>query len=199
MCGDSGAVAASTSAEPAQSTQPAVTVEQFDEIFEQLKRWGQYSEPSRGAWSTVGPDKVREAAGLVRSGRTAQMALPWNTVSGIDNPQPAMHMMVELGDREPPEPTCNKDFLGVAFHGKAVSHLDALSHIAYRGQLFDGNTSAEVVNATGTDFGEHYFVTTPRLESGDPRYTWVNQTIFVGQGRIQPGPVVEFQVFRVVS
>ncbi|RIU04456.1 DUF3237 domain-containing protein, partial [Mycobacteroides abscessus] len=25
----------------------------------------------------------------------------------------------------------------------------------------------------------------------------VNQTIFVGQGRIQPGPIVEFQVFRV--
>ncbi|TGB41341.1 DUF3237 domain-containing protein, partial [Mycolicibacterium peregrinum] len=24
------------------------------------------------------------------------------------------------------------------------------------------------------------------------------QSIFVGQGRIQPGPVVEFQVFRVV-
>ncbi len=133
---------------------PEVSQAEFDQVFEQLKRWGQYSEPSRGAWSTVGPDKVREAAGLVRSGRTAQMALPWNTVSGIDNPQPAMHMMVELGDREPPEPTCNKDFLGVAFHGKAVSHLDALSHIAYRGQLFDGNTSADVVNATGTDFGD---------------------------------------------
>ncbi|RIU03662.1 DUF3237 domain-containing protein, partial [Mycobacteroides abscessus] len=27
----------------------------------------------------------------------------------------------------------------------------------------------------------------------------VNQTIFVGQGRIQPGPIVEFQVFRVVT
>ncbi|KIU16031.1 DUF3237 family protein, partial [Mycolicibacterium llatzerense] len=40
-------------------------------------------------------------------------------------------------------------------------------------------------------------VTTPRLECGDPKYAWVNQTIFVGQGRIQPGPVVEFQVFRV--
>lgn len=133
---------------------PEVTAAEFDEIFEQLKRWGQYSDPSRGAWGAVGPEQVRAAAALVQSGRTAQMSLPWNTVSGIDNPQPALHMMVELGDREPPEPTCNKDFLGVAFHGKAVSHLDALSHIAYRGQLFDGNPSAEVVNATGTDFGD---------------------------------------------
>ncbi|MEV0669583.1 DUF3237 domain-containing protein, partial [Mycobacterium sp. NPDC050441] len=30
-------------------------------------------------------------------------------------------------------------------------------------------------------------------------YSWVNQTIFVGQGRVQPGPVVEFQVFRVTA
>lgn len=133
---------------------PEVPVEQFDEIFDQLKRWGQYSDPSRGAWGTVGPAQVRAAAALVRSGRTAQLGLPWNTVSGIDNPQPALHMMVEMGDREPPEPTCNKDFLGVAFHGKAVSHLDALSHIAYRGQLFDGHTSTEVVHSTGTDFGD---------------------------------------------
>ncbi len=52
---------------------------------------------------------------------------------------------------------------------------------------------------TGTDFGDHYFVTTPTPGNpDDPKYAWVNQSIFVGQGRIQPGPVVEFQVFRVV-
>ncbi|MEZ5088598.1 MAG: hypothetical protein R2719_02140 [Micropruina sp.] len=68
---------------------PEVSRAEFDEIFERLKRWGHYREPSRGAWGAVGPDKVREAAGLVTSGRTAQMALPWNTVSGVDNPQPA--------------------------------------------------------------------------------------------------------------
>jgi hypothetical protein len=48
----------------------------------------------------------------------------------------------------------------------------------------------------GTDFGDHYFRTTPRLESGDPRYAWVNQTIFVGRGRLGSGTVV-YEVFRV--
>lgn len=133
---------------------PEVSRDEFDAVFEKVKRWGRYTEPDRGAWGRVGPDKVREAAALVRSGRTAQMALPWNTVAGIDNPQPALHMMVELGDREPPEPTCNKDFLGVTFHGKAVSHLDALSHIAYRGELFDGHKARDVVDATGAGFGD---------------------------------------------
>ncbi|TXI54524.1 DUF3237 family protein, partial [Mycolicibacterium mageritense] len=77
----------------------------------------------------------------------------------------------------------------------------AVIYMSYQGLVEVNEAAAAALGgaATGTDFGEHYFVTTPRLESGDPRYTWVNQTIFVGQGRIQPGPVVEFQVFRVVS
>lgn len=49
----------------------------------------------------------------------------------------------------------------------------------------------------GTDFGDHYFRTTPRIETGDPRYAWLNQTIFVAEGRLQPGRVVEYKVYRV--
>jgi hypothetical protein len=48
-----------------------------------------------------------------------------------------------------------------------------------------------------SEFDEHYFRTAPRLESGDPRYEWVNQTVFVARGRLHPGPVVEYEVFRV--
>ncbi|MGO8906569.1 MAG: DUF3237 domain-containing protein [Solirubrobacteraceae bacterium] len=48
-----------------------------------------------------------------------------------------------------------------------------------------------------TDFGEQYFRIAPRLETGDPRYTWVNQTLFVAEGRVYPGPGVEYRVYRV--
>jgi len=48
-----------------------------------------------------------------------------------------------------------------------------------------------------TGFGEQYFVTTPRLETGDERYTWVNRTVFVAEGRILPGPRIDYRVFRV--
>jgi uncharacterized protein DUF3237 len=50
-----------------------------------------------------------------------------------------------------------------------------------------------------TQFGEQYFVTTPRMETGDDRYAWVNQTVFVGEGRLVPGPRVEFRLFRVAG
>ncbi len=46
-------------------------------------------------------------------------------------------------------------------------------------------------------YGEVYFFISPRLETGDARYGWVNQAVFVGQGRIVPGPVLEYRVYRV--
>ena len=50
---------------------------------------------------------------------------------------------------------------------------------------------------TPTDFGAQYFFTHPRLETGDERYAWVNQSVFVGEGRVLPGPQVHYKVFRL--
>ena len=51
---------------------------------------------------------------------------------------------------------------------------------------------------TATDFGDQLFFTNPRLETGDDRYSWVNQSFFVGQGRLLAGPRVNYKVFRLV-
>jgi hypothetical protein len=48
-----------------------------------------------------------------------------------------------------------------------------------------------------TEFGDQYFRIAPRLETGDPRYAWVNQTLFVAEGRGYPGYGVEYRVYRV--
>ena len=48
-----------------------------------------------------------------------------------------------------------------------------------------------------SDYAEHYFRIAPRIETGDERYGWVNRTVFVGEGRLHPGPVVEYRVARV--
>jgi hypothetical protein len=48
-----------------------------------------------------------------------------------------------------------------------------------------------------TDYDDHYFRTTPRFETGDPRYAWLNQSIFIGEGRILLGRVVQYKVYRV--
>jgi hypothetical protein len=52
---------------------------------------------------------------------------------------------------------------------------------------------------TPTNFGEQYFFINPRLETGDARYSWVNQTLFIGEGRVIPGPRIEFRVYRLAN
>lgn len=137
------------------TTPPAGAVDRdaFDRLFEELSRWDAWEDVDRGAFNLVTPETTAAAAALVRSGVTVPTALPWNTEAEIDNPRPALHHMTDLGDREAPEPSTNKDFIGIDYHGKSASHLDALAHIAYRGRLFGGADSRSVVDATGAHHG----------------------------------------------
>ena len=56
---------------------------------------------------------------------------------------------------------------------------------------------AAMGNATGTEFGDHYLRVTPRFETGDARYAWMTQTVFVAEGHLIPGFGVEYRVSRV--
>ena len=50
----------------------------------------------------------------------------------------------------------------------------------------------------GTEFGDTYFMTQPRFETGDERYAWLNRVVAVAEGRMLPGGV-EYRVFQVVN
>jgi hypothetical protein len=54
-----------------------------------------------------------------------------------------------------------------------------------------------MASAGSTDFADQYFRTTPRFETGDSRYAWLNQSVFVGEGRLYPGFGVEYRVYRL--
>ena len=74
----------------------------------------------------------------------------------------------------------------------------AILYVQYYGliEMNDAVTSA-LQNGTATDFDQQYFRTTPRFETSDPRYSWLQQGVFVAQGRIIEGPGVEYNVFRM--
>ncbi|MGJ5749001.1 kynurenine formamidase [Streptomyces puniciscabiei] len=132
---------------------PAVSRREFDALFEAVRTWGRWTPADRGAWNRVTAEHVRRATGAVRSGKVVPLALPWNTLPGPDNPRPAVHHMTDLGDVQSPEPSTHKDFIGAEYHGKAVTHLDALCHVAYRGRLYDGRAAKDLVGAAGARFG----------------------------------------------
>ncbi|HEV7883714.1 MAG TPA: hypothetical protein VGO81_09095, partial [Solirubrobacteraceae bacterium] len=67
-------------------------ISEFEAIFESVKNWGRWgSEDELGTMNFITPEKVRAAAGLVRSGRRVSLAIPINKVAGPDNPQQAIH------------------------------------------------------------------------------------------------------------
>ncbi len=133
---------------------PELTAKEFETLFDHLKTWNDYSaqDLERGALNHIDSHVVKAAAATVTNGAIVSMALPWNTISGPDNAKPATHYMVSLAQFENPEPTSNRDFIGVDYHGKAVSHMDAPTHIVYRGQIFGGKNSADVVTTEGSQW-----------------------------------------------
>ncbi|MBA3744482.1 DUF3237 domain-containing protein [Sporichthya sp.] len=48
-----------------------------------------------------------------------------------------------------------------------------------------------------TSYGDHYFRTSPRFETGHPDYQWLTHTLFVGEGHFLPNRTVEYRVFKV--
>lgn len=137
----------------APSGGPAVSRADFDTLFDRLRRWQpDEAADERGARADLGAADVHAALAVPRTGRTISLSLPINRVTAPDNPRPALHHMVDLGDVEAPEPSAHKDFIGLDYHGKAVSHLDALCHIGYRGELYGGVASRDVFGSLGSSW-----------------------------------------------
>jgi hypothetical protein len=136
---------------------PAVSREDFDALFDTLAPWKAEGNPAvahdqAGRLGAVTPEQVLAALSTVRHGVSVSLAHPLDGQSGPDNKKPALHHMTDLGDVEAPEPSAHKDFIGLDYHGKAVSHLDALCHIGYRGQLYGGVSTSEAFSASGSSW-----------------------------------------------
>jgi hypothetical protein len=79
-----------------------------------------------------------------------------------------------------------------------VTDDGAAIYIAYYG-VIELNEKVQAVLATGggTEYADQYFRTNPRFETGDPRYAWMSQALFVAEGRIRSGRGVEYRVYRL--
>ncbi len=90
-----------------------------------------------------------------------------------------------------------------------IGHLDvratfetldgATIYVQYYGRLEITDPVMAALGGSGeTRFGDQYFFSQPRFETGDARYRWLNRVIAVGQGRVLPNRV-EYQVFECVN
>ena len=74
----------------------------------------------------------------------------------------------------------------------------AVVYVHYDG-ILELNETVQQALATGgeTQFADQYFRSTPRFQTGDERYAWLNQSVFVAEGRTYPGFGVEYRVYRI--
>jgi kynurenine formamidase len=124
-----------------------VSRQEFQELFQKLNNWGRWGpDDDRGTLNYIMPEHIKTAARLVRKGRSVSLSLPVNTVAGPDNPRPALHYMIHRHDIDIPEgaPRFATDFLASEFHGDSFTHIDALCHVSYQEQLYNGKPASSV-------------------------------------------------------
>ena len=144
-------------ADPRRGDHPqAMSDAELKALFEGVSNWGRWGDDDqRGALNHIGPGQVRAAAALVREGRTVSLSRDFPTRPGPENPWPAQHHMLIGGDD-----CCvpgidglevSTDFIGIAFHGMASSHIDALCHVFAQGRMYNGRPASDV-KSTGARF-----------------------------------------------
>ena len=141
------------SAAPAQPVGPAIlspgpsaartptTADEFDRYFTQVSNWGRWgAADERGAANLITEAKGKQAAALVRLGRAVGLAHSPLTAKDLDNASPFEHTMNR---------GFSTDTYRVSYHGYAHSHLDALCHILYKDQTYNGYARADINTETG--------------------------------------------------
>jgi hypothetical protein len=72
-------------------------------------------------------------------------------------------------------------------------------YVQYYGVIEMNEKLLEALAKGGTtEYGDAYFMTQPRFETGDPRYAWLNRVVAVAEGRVLPN-AVEYRVYELVN
>jgi kynurenine formamidase len=118
-----------------------LTPDEVKASFERISNWGRWGkEDQRGALNFITAEKRAAAARLAKTGEIVSLALPLSTQTTAENPQPVQHLMLHVG----PHAVAALDYFGIAPHGMAFTHLDALCHVFWDGRMYNGFSNREV-------------------------------------------------------
>ncbi len=118
-----------------------VNAEEFDRLFQQVKNWGRWGgEDQLGSVNLITAAKRTQALALAKTGQTVSLVHNPITDKAEDNNSPFEHTMLQ---------GFNMDRYAVSYHGYAHSHMDALCHILYKDQTYNGYARAVVNTEKG--------------------------------------------------
>jgi len=120
-------------------------------------RWGPDDE--LGTLNFITPEKRREAATLVRMGETLSLAQPLSSAQTADQPGQVEYRMLygHMPGQAAAVLASAGEYIGLAVHQPAVTHLDCISHVAgYDGRVYNDRRFGDVVTSAGISHGSIY-------------------------------------------
>ena len=127
----------------------------FAALVEPLSNWGRWgADDELGTLNLLTPQRVAEAAAAVSEGRTIALSRPLETAPARDNPLPMLRLMKASGDAAADVGGSHaSDWLGLGYHGFAVTHIDAHAHQFFNGSMYNGRRAALVSTRSGAGAG----------------------------------------------
>jgi kynurenine formamidase len=125
------------------------TSAELDQMYESLKNWGRWGpRDERGTLNLLSEFHRTAACALVRSGEAISLARDLGTEPSPENPRPAQHHMLASGDARDssgiPGYEAARDHIALDVHGLYTTHVDALSHMFVRGEMYGGRPASDV-------------------------------------------------------
>ncbi len=134
------AVAASSTQQPTQPAGSTVTPDDYKRWATELRNWGRWGpNDQKGPANLITPQKVRSAVRLARSGIVVSLAhaVPQEQAADVGAGQVFRRTTNSIGAM------VTTDTYQVAYHGQALSHMDALCHFFIDGQMYNGYSVKE--------------------------------------------------------
>jgi kynurenine formamidase len=126
------------------------------DYFTSCSNWGRWGKDDvLGTLNHITPEKRASAAALVSGGITVSCSRPVTYDYQADVFSPALHFMQNTG--EPwigvPNPDGQiqhaMDYFTMPVHTMTITHLDAMSHFFWNGQMYNGYSSGQVTASQG--------------------------------------------------
>ena len=115
----------------------------LDRWMQELSNWSRWGKDDQmGTVNLITPAKRKAAAALVKDGYSVSLSSDAETVKSADNEFPFGHQMIATGTDS--NPMFGMDIYSTRYHGKVLTHLDALSHMFYQGKMYNGYSQQQV-------------------------------------------------------
>ena len=121
------------------------TQDRVEAYFKELNNWGRWGDnDQKGTVNLITPAKREAAQKLVTLGRTVSLA------RDLDATAPIRYHITFPSPRERSDVVLDR--FDLVYHGYWVTHIDALCHVGWDGQLYNGRSFKDSMTADGASW-----------------------------------------------